>query len=81
MVFLIQHTQNIESQAVQIKLDELIRATKGAHNALFDLEQLTEKQLDEIRIKYETLAQVAKLKIRTEKDDLGSPDVSLQDDD
>ena len=48
MVFLIQHTQNIDSQAVQIKLDELIRATKGAHNALLDLEEMTEKQLDEI---------------------------------
>ena len=40
MVFLIQHTQNIESQAVQIKLDELIRATRGAHNALLDLDKL-----------------------------------------
>jgi low affinity Fe/Cu permease len=81
MVFLIQHTQNIESQAVQIKLDELIRATKGAHNALLDLEQMTEKQLDEIRVKYETLAKIAKLKQRSEEDDLGSPDVGLQADD
>ena len=80
MVFLIQHTQNIDSQAVQIKLDELIRATKGAHNALLDLEEMTEKQLDEIRIKYETLAKVAKLQLRTEEDDLGSPDVGLQND-
>ena len=79
MVFLIQHTQNINSQAVQIKLDELIRATKGAHNALLDLEEMTEKQLDEIRMKYEFLAKVAKRKLRTEEDDLGSPDVGLQD--
>jgi low affinity Fe/Cu permease len=79
MVFLIQHTQNIDSQAVQIKLDELIRATKGAHNALLDLEEMTEKQLDEIRMKYEFLAKVAKGKLRTEEDDLGSPDVGLQD--
>ena len=79
MVFLIQHTQNIDSQAVQIKLDELIRATKGAHNALLDLEEMTEKQLDEIRGRYETLARVAKLKLRTEEDDLGSPDVGLQE--
>lgn len=79
MVFLIQHTQNIDSQAVQIKLDELIRATKGAHNALLDLEEMTEKQLDEIRMKYEFLAKVAKCKLRTEEDDLGSPDVGLQD--
>jgi low affinity Fe/Cu permease len=79
MVFLIQHTQNIDSQAVQIKLDEMIRATKGAHNTLLDLEEMTEKQLDEIRGKYETLAKVAKLKLRTEEDDLGSPDVGLQE--
>ena len=79
MVFLIQHTQNIDSQVVQIKLDELIRATKGAHNALLDLEEMTEKQLDEIRMKYEFLAKVAKRKLRTEEDDLGSPDVGLQD--
>lgn len=79
MVFLIQHTQNIDSQAVQIKLDELIRATKGAHNALLDLEEMTEKQLDEIRMKYEFLAKVAKRKLRTEEDDLGSPDVGFQD--
>jgi low affinity Fe/Cu permease len=79
MVFLIQHTQNIDSQAVQIKLDELIRATKGAHNALLDLEEMTEKQLDEIRMKYEFLAKVAKRKLRTEEDGLGSPDVGLQD--
>ena len=79
MVFLIQHTQNIDSQAVQIKLDELIRATKGAHNTLLDLEEMTEKQLDEIRGKYETLAKVAKLKRRTEEDDSGSPDVGLQE--
>jgi low affinity Fe/Cu permease len=79
MVFLIQHTQNIESEAVQIKLDELIRATKGAHNALLDLEEMTEKQLDEIRSKYESLARVAKLRPRTEEDDMGSPDVGLQD--
>jgi low affinity Fe/Cu permease len=80
MVFLIQHTQNIDSQAVQIKLDELIRATQGAHNALLDLEEMTEKQLDEIREKYEALAKLAKLSMRTEEDDHGSPEVGLLDD-
>jgi low affinity Fe/Cu permease len=43
MVFLIQNTQNRDSEAVQLKLDELIRAHKGAHNGFLDLEELTEE--------------------------------------
>jgi low affinity Fe/Cu permease len=56
MVFLIQNTQNRDTHALQIKLDELIRATKGAHNALRDLEELSEKELLKIRDRYEKLA-------------------------
>jgi low affinity Fe/Cu permease len=60
MVFLIQNTQNRDTEAIQIKLDELIRATKGAHNALLDLEELEEEELDAFRRKYEQLATLAR---------------------
>jgi low affinity Fe/Cu permease len=60
MVFLIQSTQNRDTEAIQIKLDELIRATKGAHNALLDIEELEETHLDVFRTKYEALAELAK---------------------
>src|SRR6186713_2446319 len=55
MVFLIQNTQNRDSEAIQVKLDELIRVTSGAHVALLDLEELEDKELDEIRAQYEEL--------------------------
>jgi low affinity Fe/Cu permease len=60
MVFIIQNTQNRDTEAMQLKLDELIRATKGAHNSLLDLEELDEDKLDEIRDKYEALARAAR---------------------
>ena len=60
MVFLIQCTQNRDSEAMQVKLDELIRAIKGAHNALLDLEELEEDELDRIRDKYTKLAEEAR---------------------
>ncbi|MBU6378154.1 MAG: low affinity iron permease family protein [Gammaproteobacteria bacterium] len=60
MVFLIQNTQNRDTEALHIKLDELIRATQGAHNALLDLEELEERQLDEFRARYVTLARLAR---------------------
>ena len=60
MVFLIQNTQNRDTAALQVKLDELIRVTKGAHNALLDLEELEEKDLERIRGQYEKLAASAR---------------------
>ena len=56
MVFLIQHTQNRDAEATQLKLDELIRAIKGAQNALLDLEKLDDEDLDRLRENYEQLA-------------------------
>ena len=63
MVFLIQNTQNRDTEAIQIKLDELIRATKGAHNALMDLEELDEARLNAFRDRYETLAHAARVRL------------------
>jgi low affinity Fe/Cu permease len=60
MVFLIQNTQNRDSEAIHVKLDELIRSDKDAHNALLDLEELEEKELDQIRSRYEQLAEKAR---------------------
>lgn len=60
MVFLIQATQNRDSEAVQVKLDELLRVTTGAHNALLDLEELEERQLDKIHRSYTDLARKAR---------------------
>jgi len=60
MVFLIQNTQNRDSTAVQLKLDELIRAMEGAHHSLLDLEELEEGQLERLRAVYEELAQRAR---------------------
>ena len=56
MVFLIQNTQNRDTEAMQVKLDELIRATQGAHNALLDLEELTRKHSTPSDAKYQALA-------------------------
>lgn len=56
MVFLIQNTQNRDTEALQIKLDELIRAQKEANNSLLDLEELDDKELDAIRATYLALA-------------------------
>jgi low affinity Fe/Cu permease len=71
MVFLIQSTQNRDTVALQVKLDELIRVTKGAHTALLDLEELEEKELEQIQKKYTQLAERARKALRSGKDDTG----------
>src|ERR671910_1822337 len=63
MVFLIQNTQNRDTEALQVKLDELIRVTEGAHLVLLDLEELDDRQLDKVRKEYERLAAKARVDI------------------
>ena len=73
MVFLIQSTQNRDTEAMQVKLDELIRATQGAHNALLDLEELEEEELDIFRKKYQRLADRARAQVKAGSEDTGTP--------
>jgi low affinity Fe/Cu permease len=60
MVFLIQNSQNRESKAVQVKLDEIIRALEGAHNTMLNLEELDDKELETIHKRYVALAHEAR---------------------
>jgi len=60
MVFLIQGSQNRDTEALQIKIDELIRAIKLADNTLLNLEELDEDALDRIRVRYSELAEEAR---------------------
>jgi len=75
MVFVIQNTQNRDSEAMQLKLDELIRATKTSHTALLDVEELSEEELDKLRRNYQKLAREALQEVRAGKSDLNIPHV------
>lgn len=75
MVFLIQNTQNRDQEALQIKLDELIRSMENAHTVLLDLEELDEDELDNIRKDYLKLAKKARQELKRGKDDRGVPEV------
>jgi low affinity Fe/Cu permease len=75
MVFLIQSTQNRDSEAVQVKLDELLRATQGAHVALLDLEELEEEELGRVYEEYAELAKRARDELRKGRPDTGTPEV------
>lgn len=74
MVFLIQNTQNRDTEAIQVKLDELIRATQGAHNALLDLEELEGETLDAFRFKYQALASLARAELERGGKDTDTPE-------
>jgi low affinity Fe/Cu permease len=78
MVFLIQNTQNRDSQAIQVKLDELIRSIQGAHLALLDLEELDEKDLERICRDYRELARQARADLRDGKSDTDVREVGSQ---
>jgi low affinity Fe/Cu permease len=78
MVFLIQNTQNRDTQALQVKLDELLRVTEGAHNALLDLEELDEDVLDRVRKNYEQLAAKSREKLSRGQTDTDSPEVERE---
>ena len=75
MVFLIQNTQNRDTEAIQIKLDELIRATQGAHNALLNLEHLEDAELARYRSHYAQLARQAREKLRAGELDTDAPEI------
>jgi low affinity Fe/Cu permease len=75
MVFLIQNTQNRDSEAIQVKLDELIRLSKGGHNVLLDLEELEDEELDRIQDSYRKIAQRAREELRRGVPDTGVPEV------
>ena len=64
MVFVIQNTQNRDTAAMHIKIDELIRVTQKARNVLLDLEELDDKTLEALREDYEKLARRAKSQAR-----------------
>jgi low affinity Fe/Cu permease len=71
MVFLIQNTQNRDGAAVQLKLDELIRAIDGAHNGLLDLEELSDEDLGRIRGQFEAMAREARENLKRGLGDTG----------
>ena len=77
MGFLIQNTQSRDGRAMQLKLDELIRAMDGAHTVLLDLEELSEAELRVISEKYYEIAQIARERLRRGESDTDIPDVVM----
>ena len=81
MVFLIQATQNRDQLALQLKLDELIRCVEGAHNAMLDLEELTEEEIETVHRHYAKLADLARRQARAGECDTDKPDLNPFDPD
>lgn len=76
MLFIIQNSQHRHTIAIQLKLDEIIRATKGAHNEMMDIEKLTDEDLENIQKKYGLLAEKTKEDLKKGKLDIHTPDIS-----
>ncbi|MEW5916778.1 MAG: low affinity iron permease family protein [Gemmatimonadota bacterium] len=76
MVFLIQNTQYRDAEAVQVKLDELLRATLGAHNVLLGLEDLDDEELERIHKNYTMLAERARQALRRGEADTDVPELN-----
>lgn len=73
MLFIIQNSQNRHTVAIQLKLDEIIRATKGAHNEMMDIEKLTDEDLAMLQKKYGLLAEKTKEDLKQGKIDTHTP--------
>jgi len=76
MLFIIQNSQNRHTIAIQLKLDELIRATKGAHNEMMDIEKLTDENLGKVQKKYGLLAEKTREDLKKGKIDTHTPKIS-----
>lgn len=75
MLFIIQNSQHRHTVAIQLKLDEIIRATKGAHNEMMDIEKLIDEDLEKIQKKYGLMAEKTKDDLKKGKIDTHTPDV------
>jgi low affinity Fe/Cu permease len=75
MLFIIQNSQNRHTIAIQLKLDEIIRATKGAHNEMMDIEKLTDEDLGRIQKRYGLLAEKTKEDLKDGKLDTHTPEL------
>ena len=75
MLFIIQNSQNRHTIAIQLKLDEIIRATKGAHNEMMDIEKLTDEDLGKIQKRYGLLAEQTKEDLKKGKLDTDTPNL------
>ena len=76
MLFIIQNSQHRHTVAIQLKLDEIIRSTKGAHNEMMDIEKLTDENLEKIQKKYGLLAEKTKEDLKEGKIDTHTPDIN-----